>query len=103
VKVLTVSRMLRDAEWFKTRIGGIDGAGDTGDYLINLVKEKNVPKSREEPKPEPTPAVKELEAAQTNGKTSIEARNETTTGEVNGTGKQMEENGIPQVGEKVEA
>lgn len=35
--------MLRDAEHFKSKIGGIDGAGDTGDFLIRLVKDKSVP------------------------------------------------------------
>ena len=34
---------MRDAEYFKSRIGGLDGAGDTGDYLINLVRQKSVP------------------------------------------------------------
>ncbi|TVY41786.1 Vacuolar protein sorting-associated protein [Lachnellula occidentalis] len=56
------SRMLRDAEHFKTRIGGLDGAGDTGDFVVNLVKEKNVPK----PKAPSPPPVKEEPA--TNGK-----------------------------------
>ncbi|TVY25195.1 Vacuolar protein sorting-associated protein 54-like [Lachnellula hyalina] len=55
------SRMLRDAEHFKARIGGLDGAGDTGDFVVNLVKNKNVPK----PKTPSPPPVKE-EAA-TNG------------------------------------
>jgi len=40
------SRMLRDVESFKARIGSIDGAGDTGDYLINLVKGKSVPETQ---------------------------------------------------------
>ena len=53
--------MLRDAEHFKARIGGLDGAGDTGDFVVNLVKNKNVPK----PKTPSPPPVKE-EAA-TNG------------------------------------
>jgi vacuolar protein sorting-associated protein 54 len=38
------NRMLRDAEYFKAKIGGLDGAGDAGDYIVKLVKEKNVPK-----------------------------------------------------------
>ncbi len=37
--------MLRDAEYFKTKIGGLEGSGDVGDYLVNLVKEKDIPKS----------------------------------------------------------
>ncbi|KAF4636225.1 hypothetical protein G7Y89_g1868 [Cudoniella acicularis] len=45
-------RMLRDAEHFKTKIGGLDGAGDTGDYLIKLVKDKTILKPKaESPKP----------------------------------------------------
>jgi vacuolar protein sorting-associated protein 54 len=54
--------MLRDAEHFKTRIGGLDGAGDTGDFIVNLVKEKNVPKPKA---PSPAPPAEE---AATNGK-----------------------------------
>lgn len=34
------ARLLRDAELFNTKLGQIDGAGDTGAYLIRLVKEK---------------------------------------------------------------
>jgi vacuolar protein sorting-associated protein 54 len=55
--------MLRDAEHFKTRIGGLDGAGDAGYYIVNLIKEKSVPK----PKPL-TPAPIEKEETATNGK-----------------------------------
>jgi vacuolar protein sorting-associated protein 54 len=36
--------MLRDAEHFNSRIGSIDGAGDTGEYIVNLVKEKSISK-----------------------------------------------------------
>lgn len=46
--------MLRDVEYFKTKIGGLDGAGDTADFLIKLVKGKTVPKAKE-PVPEVTP------------------------------------------------
>jgi vacuolar protein sorting-associated protein 54 len=64
--------MLRDAEHFKSKIGGLDGAGDTGDYIVSLVKGKSVPK----PKPPmtlPTPAkVTGMENTITNGKSSIE-------------------------------
>ncbi|KAG0646473.1 Vacuolar sorting-associated chloroplastic [Hyphodiscus hymeniophilus] len=56
-------RMIRDVEYFKTRIGGLDGAGDAGDYLVNLVKEKSVPKA----------IVAEPLPASTNGKTSSES------------------------------
>ena len=46
--------MLRDAEHFKSKIGGLDGAGDAGDYIVNLVKAKAVPK--------PTPPAPEVVA-----------------------------------------
>lgn len=58
--------MLRDAEYFKTRIGGLDGAGDAGDYIVNLVKGKSVPKATV---PDPI-------SAATNGKTSSESASE---------------------------
>ena len=35
-------RLLRDAEYFEQKLGKIDGIGDTGTYLVNIVKEKNV-------------------------------------------------------------
>jgi len=69
--------MLRDAEYFKTRIGGLDGAGDSGDYLVNMVKEKSVPVRAVVTKPVKTaPSV-------TNGKTSTEIVTE-SKGEVKG-------------------
>lgn len=37
--------MLRDAQYFKTRIGGLDGANDAGDYIIKVVQDKNVPRN----------------------------------------------------------
>lgn len=37
--------MLRDAQHFKTRIGSLDGAGDAGDYIVNFVKNKSVPRA----------------------------------------------------------
>lgn len=57
--------MLRDAEHFRNRIGGLDGAGDAGDYLVKLVGAKSIPK------PKPT-ALQESEIAKhgaTYGKT----------------------------------
>jgi vacuolar protein sorting-associated protein 54 len=38
--------MLRDAEHFKSKIGGLDGAGDAGDFIVGLVKAKSVPKPK---------------------------------------------------------
>lgn len=34
--------MLRDLELFKTKLGHIDGFGDTCDYLTDIVKSKHV-------------------------------------------------------------
>jgi vacuolar protein sorting-associated protein 54 len=36
--------MLKDAEHFKLKIGGLDGAGNAGEYIIGLIKDKKVPK-----------------------------------------------------------
>lgn len=44
--------MLRDTEFFKSRISKIDGAGDIGDHLVDIVKVKAVaeqPKAPREP------------------------------------------------------
>lgn len=40
--------MLHDTEFFRSRISKIDGAGDLGDYLVNIVYAKAV---AEQPKP----------------------------------------------------
>ncbi|KAG9243925.1 Vps54-like protein-domain-containing protein [Calycina marina] len=37
-------RMLRDVEYFKTRIGGLDGATETADYFVKVVQDKPVPR-----------------------------------------------------------
>ena len=34
--------MLRDTEFFKSRISKVDGAGDIGDHLVNIVNAKAV-------------------------------------------------------------
>ncbi|KAH7310321.1 Vps54-like protein-domain-containing protein [Rhexocercosporidium sp. MPI-PUGE-AT-0058] len=73
------ARMLRDVEHFKTKIGSLDGAGDAGDYLVNLVKAKSVPKPKvATPPPPPAPALIEKDEKEkekdeepiANGKTS---------------------------------
>jgi vacuolar protein sorting-associated protein 54 len=62
--------MLRDAEHFKSRVGGLDGAGDAGDYIVGLVKAKSVPKPKP-PVPESNPAkASATEDTVTNGKSS---------------------------------
>lgn len=42
---LTLNRLLRDVEFFKSKLSNVDGAGDIGDYLLAIIKEK-VPASQ---------------------------------------------------------
>ena len=81
--------MLRDAEHFNSKIGGLGGAGDAGDHIVSLVKAKNVPKPKL-PVPEPAPAEAPAQENTTvNGKSSDEvASNETP--EVDEKGKKEE-------------
>jgi vacuolar protein sorting-associated protein 54 len=83
--------MLRDAEHFKSKIGGLDGAGDAGEYIIGIVKAKSVPK--------PIPAVTEPpaekpsnESITTNGKISGDLPSDIPL-EMDGKGKQEEKQG----------
>lgn len=76
--------MLRDAEYFKSKVGGLDGAEDAGDYIVNLVKDKPVPKAVM-PDP-PTPAI--------NDKTSSE--NSSEKEKVDEKNNAKEENVAPQ-------
>lgn len=41
------NRLLRDAELFESRIGSIEGAGDLGTYVVNIVKEKAIVQPRQ--------------------------------------------------------
>jgi vacuolar protein sorting-associated protein 54 len=65
--------MLRDAEHLNSRIGSLDGAGDTGEFLIKLIKEKTIPNTAA---PATVPA--------TNGKTSSESKRSTGSKEEGG-------------------
>lgn len=61
IYVLTnISRLLRDAKLFNSRLGQIDGAGNIGTYLIQLVEQKMpaqpTPKPDEKKAEEPAPA-----------------------------------------------
>jgi vacuolar protein sorting-associated protein 54 len=40
--MLIVHRLLADAEFFSNRISRLDGAGDLGDYIVNVVKAKAI-------------------------------------------------------------
>ncbi|ESZ91364.1 hypothetical protein SBOR_8248 [Sclerotinia borealis F-4128] len=54
-------RMLRDAEYFKIRIGSLDGANDAGDYIIKVVQDKNVPRNSTSPPITPPPDITPVE------------------------------------------
>ena len=58
--MLMRDRLLREAEYFEQKLGKIDGAGDTGAYLVNIVKEKNVAAA-----PPPAPVSKPAQAPAT--------------------------------------
>jgi hypothetical protein len=62
-------RLLRDAEYFQGKLGGIEGSGGVGVQLVNIVKEKKVvPKKVVEEKPAQTEVEKEpAEEKQSNG------------------------------------
>lgn len=59
--LIDVSRMLHDTEYFKSRISKIDGAGDIGDYLVNIVNAKAV---AQRPKPPEVPTTKSEESVE---------------------------------------
>ncbi|KAI9744167.1 MAG: hypothetical protein M1818_002319 [Claussenomyces sp. TS43310] len=71
-------RMLRDVEFFNTRLSKIDGSSDVGEYLVNLVKDKKVLKPTPPPLP-PAPATElppTVDSIATNG--SVEKAAEIT-------------------------
>jgi hypothetical protein len=47
--MLILNRMLRDAQYFKTKFGALDETNSAGDFLVHLVKNKFVPKAAEAP------------------------------------------------------
>ncbi|KAF2111228.1 Vps54-like protein-domain-containing protein [Lophiotrema nucula] len=59
------ARLLRDAKLFDTKLGQIDGAGNTGSYLIQLVEAKTVV----EPKAVEKPAAEEKKSEESNAGT----------------------------------
>ena len=46
--------MLRDVEFFQSRLGKIDGFEDAGDFLVKIIKSNKI--LAPEPVPEPAPA-----------------------------------------------
>ncbi|KAJ4377572.1 hypothetical protein N0V83_000397 [Neocucurbitaria cava] len=53
------ARLLREAKLFDAKLGPIDGAGNVGSYLIQLVDGKQVAQPKAEPEPEPDTEKKE--------------------------------------------
>lgn len=49
--MLTTCRMIRDAEHFSTKMSKIEGSGDLGEYIVNLVKSKALPEKEAPPAP----------------------------------------------------
>lgn len=66
-----MSRILRDAKLFQARLGQIDGAGNTGTHLIQLVEAKKIAAPEPEPEPEPE-AEKEVSEPQAEAKATEE-------------------------------
>ena len=56
--------MLHDTEFFKSRISKIDGAGDIGDYLVNIVNAKAVAERTKPPEVPPTESEESAEKVQ---------------------------------------
>lgn len=75
-KLITTSRMLRDAEHFKSKIGGLDGAGDAGDCIVDLVKRKSVPRPKASVTTQAPMGVSVKENNITNGKSNSEIPSE---------------------------
>ena len=42
LSLIYTTRLLRDAELFETKLNKIDGFGDTGTKIIDIVKERSV-------------------------------------------------------------
>lgn len=53
--------MLRDLELFKAKLGHVDGFGDTSDYLLGIIKSKQVKNAS----PPPSEAKKEATKEET--------------------------------------
>ena len=64
--MLTSSRLLRDVGYFKTRVDKLDGSGDIGDYLLNIVNEKSIEAEPHSRARTPEPNRQSVEIARTN-------------------------------------
>ncbi|MCJ1392987.1 hypothetical protein MMC18_005859 [Xylographa bjoerkii] len=60
-------RLLRDVEYFKARVGKLDGSGDIGDYLLNIINEKPIEAESRSRGRTPEPDRQPTEIPRTNG------------------------------------
>ncbi|KAK4149450.1 vacuolar protein sorting-associated protein 54 [Chaetomidium leptoderma] len=93
-------RMLRDVEFFQSRLGKIDGFEDAGDYLVNMIKGRKISAPSPAPTPEPAPSpppppaqpVPEASSEGENGEKSVEEQSPELQAQV-GTTAPAEKNG----------
>ncbi|KAI9822654.1 MAG: hypothetical protein M1827_000373 [Pycnora praestabilis] len=67
-------RMLRDVEFFQAKLSKIDGAGDIGDYIVKIVRDKPVEQQRQPGPSAANPGVpaRSEPSHDVNGETSVE-------------------------------
>ncbi|EAQ86482.1 hypothetical protein CHGG_07735 [Chaetomium globosum CBS 148.51] len=103
-------RMLRDVEFFQSRLGKLDGFEDAGDYLLKVIRGKQIiappppPAPAPAPAPEPAPPSPAPPAAESpnegqNGEKSIEEQSPEPQAQA-GAGAQAEKNGESNDGNK---
>lgn len=73
--------MLRDVEFFESRLGKIDGFEDAGEHLTNIIKSKEVKEVKTAAAPTPAPAA--AATADAEGKQSSEASSDATVTDAN--------------------
>jgi vacuolar protein sorting-associated protein 54 len=56
IMLTTTVRMLRDVDFFQSHLGKIDGFEDAGDYLVSVIKSKQISAPPPPPTPPPAPA-----------------------------------------------
>jgi vacuolar protein sorting-associated protein 54 len=60
-----ITSMLHDIEFFQARLSKIDGFGNAGEYLMKIIKSKEVKKAAPSPPPPPPPAAATIESKET--------------------------------------
>lgn len=75
--------MQNDAEYFKAKMGNIDGSGDLGDQLLSLIQAKTIAPelpAKDSKTPTPPPRTSFLSPSNSNGseKSETDAKSETS-------------------------